>query len=203
MHCLRGIIYRVITFLYIGSFCNPVFAQEASGGNSTVPIFATELSTAKKLLDMVIEFCVKYSFQVLGGIIVLILGFIVAKIVARFLGRFLDSKKVDVTVAKFLIGIVKLTIILFAALIALGNFVFRVGKPVKKPDFVSPLTYITETAYPQSMFYPSMSPEINQVSGGFCGYCGKPLLPDAQYCGYCGSKHVPQGIQEEKDEISY
>ena len=61
-------------------------------------LFASELGTAKKLLDMLIEFCVKYSFQVLGGILVLALGWFVAKLVAKFLGRFLEQQKVDVTV---------------------------------------------------------------------------------------------------------
>lgn len=85
-------------------------------------MFATEISTAKKLLDMVIEFCIKYSFQALGGILVIVLGWFAAKFVARMLENMLIAKKVDPPVAKFLISIAKMLVIAFAALIALGKF---------------------------------------------------------------------------------
>jgi small conductance mechanosensitive channel len=90
-------------------------------GDST-QLFSTEIDTARKLVDLVVEFCVKYSFQVLGGIVVLIAGWLIAKFVARMLGKFLAKHNVDVTVAKFLTSIVKLIIIAFAALVALGKF---------------------------------------------------------------------------------
>jgi len=86
------------------------------------PLFATELGSVKKLIDLLIEFCVKYSFQVLGGIVVLVLGLFVAKFVTNILRKFLEKKKVDVTVAKFLITIVKMMVVGFAAMIALGKF---------------------------------------------------------------------------------
>jgi len=85
-------------------------------------IFTSELGTAKKLIDLLMEFSVKYGFQVLGGIVVLILGFFIARIAAKFLGRFFDKKNIDVTVAKFLVAIAKIIIITFSALIALGKF---------------------------------------------------------------------------------
>lgn len=85
-------------------------------------MFASEISTAKKLVDLVVEFCVKYSFQALGGIIVVIAGFFLAKFVARLLENLMRRKNVDVTVAKFLISIVKIIVIALALLIALGKF---------------------------------------------------------------------------------
>jgi len=100
---------------------NFAFSQEQSAAPAP-PIFASEMGTAKKLVDLMVEFCVKYSFQVLGGIIVLFLGWLVAKFVAKFLSKFLEKHKLDVTVSKFLVGIVKLLIMLFAFLIALGKF---------------------------------------------------------------------------------
>jgi len=82
----------------------------------------TELGSAKKLVELLIEFCVKYSFQVLGGIVVLLIGWFVAKMVAKFLASLFEKKQVDVTVSKFAVSIVKIIIIAFAALIALGKF---------------------------------------------------------------------------------
>ena len=82
----------------------------------------SEIGSAKKLIDLLVEFCVKYSFQVLGGIVVIILGWLAANIICKIFGKFLERKKVDITVSKFIISIVKLIIIAFAALIALGKF---------------------------------------------------------------------------------
>jgi len=98
----------------VPAFCQAVGTEKA--------LFSTELSTAKKLIEIVIEFFVTYSFQVLGGIIVLILGLFAANLVARFLTNFCGKKNIDVTVTKFLVQIVKILVIVFAAIIALGNF---------------------------------------------------------------------------------
>lgn len=99
-------------------------AQETAAAVPAGPeaMFSSEISTAKKLIDLVVEFCVKYSFQALGGIIVVILGFFIAKFVARLLENLMRRKNIDVTVTKFLLSIVKIIIIALAALIALGKF---------------------------------------------------------------------------------
>jgi len=97
---------------------NSSFCQDAASG----PLFSNEIGTTKKIIDLVIEFIVKYSFQVLGGIIVILLGWFTAKIAAKLLHRFLEERKVDVTISKFTVAIVKLGILGFAVLIALGEF---------------------------------------------------------------------------------
>lgn len=121
MRNLKPLIRKLLlafTGILIPSFA---FCQEKEAA-ATGTVFASEIGTAKKLMDLLIEFCVKYSFQVLGGIVILALGWFAAKVVAKIIGRFLAQHKVDVTVAKFLISIIKLIIIAFAALIALGKF---------------------------------------------------------------------------------
>jgi membrane protease YdiL (CAAX protease family) len=66
-------------------------------------------------------------------------------------------------------------------IIFLIYFVVRIGKPVEEPDYVSPLTYLTETSHPPSMFYPTASPVLTQSPGGFCGSCGKPYHVENHY----------------------
>jgi small conductance mechanosensitive channel len=78
--------------------------------------------TLKKVFDWIVEAVVKYSFQVLGGIIVLAAGWVIANFVARFVGNFLNKKKVDVTVAKYMVSITKMVIMLFALIAALSKF---------------------------------------------------------------------------------
>jgi len=81
-----------------------------------------ELTALKKLINTVIEFCVNYSFQVVGAIIVLIVGFIVASWVSKLLLKVFEKRKFDVTLSSFLVGIIKGIIIVFAVLISLGKF---------------------------------------------------------------------------------
>jgi small conductance mechanosensitive channel len=85
-------------------------------------IFNEEIDAARKLIDTFIEFSVEYSFQVIGGILILILGWAASKLVTKFVARFFTHHKVDVTVSKFLLSIIRIMIIGFAALVALGKF---------------------------------------------------------------------------------
>lgn len=73
-------------------------------------------------MDLILESLVKYGFRVMGGVIVLVAGWIVAQCVAKFFKNFLERKKIDVTVTKFLTSIAKLLILAFALLIALSQF---------------------------------------------------------------------------------
>ncbi len=81
-----------------------------------------EIKAVERIIDLVIDFFVKYSFQVLGAIIILIVGVIVAKWVASFLLKFLEKKNLDITLSKFLVSSVKLIIIVFATIVAIGKF---------------------------------------------------------------------------------
>jgi small conductance mechanosensitive channel len=80
------------------------------------------VGTLKKILDWIIEAMVKYSFQVLGGFVVLAAGWVIANFVARFVGNFLKKKKIDVTVAKYIVSVTKMVIMLFALIAALSKF---------------------------------------------------------------------------------
>ena len=89
----------------------------------SIGAMATEqVETVKELANIIIEFFVKYSFQVLGGIIVLILGWFIGGFIARRLLRFFESKKLDITVSKFIAQCVKLMVMVFAVIVALGKF---------------------------------------------------------------------------------
>ncbi len=81
-----------------------------------------EFQALQKLLETVIEFFVKYSFSVLGAVIILILGFLIAGQVAKALTVFFSKKNLDITLSKFLVGIVRILIIGFALIVALSKF---------------------------------------------------------------------------------
>ncbi len=116
----RLIRSKVIVFVAFLFAPVKAFAQDTPKNIKEVAV--AQINTAKSLLDMIVEFVVKYSFQFLGGVIVLALGWMLAKYIARFVEKFLESKKLDVTVSKFLVGTVKLIVMAFAGIVALGKF---------------------------------------------------------------------------------
>jgi small conductance mechanosensitive channel len=81
-----------------------------------------EIKAAQKLVSTVIDFFVNYSFQVIGAILVLVIGVIVARSVSSFLMKFFERKNIDITLSKFAAGTVKGIIIGFAVLVSLGKF---------------------------------------------------------------------------------
>ena len=80
------------------------------------------ISTVQKLINTVIEFTVNYSFQVLGAVIILGVGVVAANWVQALLLRIFAKKKMDVTLAHFLSGAIRLVVLGFAVLVALGKF---------------------------------------------------------------------------------
>ncbi|WP_279244409.1 mechanosensitive ion channel family protein [Candidatus Litorirhabdus singularis] len=81
-----------------------------------------DIEMLENIYGMVAEFLVRYSFQVLGAIIILIIGWLVARWFSAFVVRFCDSKNVDVTLAKFIGSIIYLLVLACFVIIALGKF---------------------------------------------------------------------------------
>ena len=81
-----------------------------------------QLDTVQKLIDTLITFFVNYSFEVIGALIVLILGMAIANWLSGMLLKFMQKKNVDITLAKFLSAMARIIILGFALIIALGKF---------------------------------------------------------------------------------
>lgn len=81
-----------------------------------------EIETLQNLINIAIEFLVTYSFQILGAIIILIIGIIVARWVSRLVIGLCEKNNMDVVLAKFLGSAVKITVIVFVLIVALGKF---------------------------------------------------------------------------------
>jgi len=80
-----------------------------------------ELDQLQKIIDTVIEFFVNYSFQIIGGIIILCAGFIVANILAKTTTRICQKRDVDITLERFFSSCVKLLTIIIFTIIALNK----------------------------------------------------------------------------------
>jgi len=80
-----------------------------------------DLQEMGKYYEMVIEFFVSYSMQIVGALIILVLGIIVSKYVHKGVLRLLLKHSFDETLSQFLANFVRVLIIVMAAVIALGK----------------------------------------------------------------------------------
>ena len=81
-----------------------------------------EIETIEKFFNIIIEFVVQYGFQVFGAIIILIIGAIIARWLAKVAVNFCQKRKMDVTLSKFLGNVVKILVLVFVVIIAMGKF---------------------------------------------------------------------------------
>ena len=81
-----------------------------------------ELETIHQLTNLVIDFLVKYSFQIVGAIIILIVGIKLAGWLGRAVTRFCEKHHIDITLSRFLGSSVKILIITFVIIVAIGKF---------------------------------------------------------------------------------
>ena len=97
-----------------------VFAQEAVVNKN--PTNAEAVSMLKKIVDIVVEALVKYSFQVFAGVLILIAGWIIGGFFAKFVRKFLNRYNLDVTIKKYIVSTSKLLVMVLACILALGKF---------------------------------------------------------------------------------
>ncbi len=80
-----------------------------------------ELEQFTAIYEQVTSFLVNYSFQLIGAIIVFLIGVIVARKVSNIVLRLCQKKQLDVTLSSFAANTVRLIIITMTAIIALGK----------------------------------------------------------------------------------
>lgn len=81
-----------------------------------------ELAFLQNIYNVVSEFVITYSFQILGALIILAVGFKVASWLGSVVEKFGERKNLDVTLTRFMAGGAKLITIVFVLIIALGKF---------------------------------------------------------------------------------
>ncbi len=82
---------------------------------------AEELEQAQEIYELIMTYLVTYGFQVLGAIIILLIGIFVAGKVAGMLNKLMLSKNIDVTLSQFTASTVKAIVIVMVAIMALGQ----------------------------------------------------------------------------------
>lgn len=81
-----------------------------------------ELKAVESLVNTLIEFAVAYGFQIFGAVIFLLIGLKIASWIGGKVSDLCVRKDMDVTLSGFVGSIVKVVIVVFVAIITLGNF---------------------------------------------------------------------------------
>ena len=79
------------------------------------------VESVQRVYDFVLQFLVGYSFQLVGAMVILVAGVVVAGWTARALLRLQERRNIDVTLRQFIASGVRLLVIGLAVIIALGN----------------------------------------------------------------------------------
>jgi len=85
-------------------------------------LFDQELETIQKIIDVVTEFVINYSFQIVGALIILIIGLKLSGWLSRLVLRLCDKRNIDVTLARFFASSTKLLVMMFVIIIAIAKF---------------------------------------------------------------------------------
>jgi len=85
-------------------------------------LIGEELQMLQKIIDLVVEFCIQYSFQIVGALIILIIGLKLSGWLSRLVLRVCEKRNIDITLAKFLASSVKILVMMFVIIIAIGKF---------------------------------------------------------------------------------
>lgn len=80
-----------------------------------------EIQQAQAIYKLITEFFVNYSFQIIGAIIIFLIGILVARKVHDLVLKLCEKKELDITLSRFAAGTTKLTIVVMVAVIALGK----------------------------------------------------------------------------------
>ena len=81
-----------------------------------------ELAQVEKYMDFIVEFALKYGFQVVYAIIILIIGLIIARWLGNMVARVCEARNLDITLSRFLGNVVRLTVLAFVMIVVLGKF---------------------------------------------------------------------------------
>jgi len=81
-----------------------------------------EVTALQKFINNLIDFGTQYGLQVIGAILVLIIGNLIGNWVKGIILQLCVKKKLDITLSKFIASCAKITILAFAIIIALGKF---------------------------------------------------------------------------------
>ena len=92
------------------------------GSDDPVEQLAAQFDFVEKMYDVTVEFFINYSFQVIGAILILIIGVMVSRWLGNLVVGLLAKRNVDITLRGFLGSTVRILVLACFIVIALGKF---------------------------------------------------------------------------------
>ena len=80
-----------------------------------------EIEQFQDVYKLIVQFIVNYSFQIIGAVIVLIIGLLIARRIGNFVEGLLVRHKVDITLSRFAAAGIRVLLIAIVAIIVLGK----------------------------------------------------------------------------------
>jgi small conductance mechanosensitive channel len=80
-----------------------------------------EIEQIQAVYTTIVEFFVNYSFQLVGALLIILIGMLVANKIARMVLALCEKKHLDITLSRFIASFVKIAILVGFAVIALGK----------------------------------------------------------------------------------
>lgn len=81
-----------------------------------------QIQAVSRLIDVAVEFGVAYGLQLLGALVILLIGLKVAAWVGARVVRLCERKGIDITLSRFFGNLVKLLVVVIVVIITLSNF---------------------------------------------------------------------------------
>ena len=99
-----------------------------------------ELENVNKFYNIVVEFFVNYSFQIIGALIIITIGVIASRYVQKFVLKLLTKHNVDETLSGFIASFIRILVVVMMSILALGKLGISIA------PFIAALGAISLTA---------------------------------------------------------
>ena len=96
-------------------------ASETDQTLNPVNLLKDEIAQVNKFYDLIMDFFANYSFQLVGALIIFIIGYMVAGKIAGWVLGLCERHKLDVTLSRFLANTSKMLIVVMITIISLGK----------------------------------------------------------------------------------
>ena len=84
-------------------------------------LLRTEIEQASQIYQVVIDFFTNYSFQLVGALLIFLLGYSVAGKIAKAVLRLCEKQKLDVTLSRFLASTTRMVVMVMISIMALSK----------------------------------------------------------------------------------
>lgn len=96
-------------------------AEENEGATGALALVQDEVEWAARAVEQGFDFMVTYSFQIVGAVIILIIGYLISNWAGNAILRLQERRKVDVTLRQFIASAIRLIVLVMFVIIAVGK----------------------------------------------------------------------------------